>query len=302
MSNILVTGGTGFLGRHLIKKLKKEGHSVVISNTTNCNLHDYNNFCNTLEGEKFDYIFHLAAKTRAGDYCMYHKGEQWIDNQLLNTNMLKYWYNKQAQAKMIAMGTGCTYEPSEDFLVEKDCISGEPEPELYAYAHTKRMLLVGLKSLAEQYNMKYIYYIPSTLYGSDFVLNDNHFIFDLVKKIYKGKHYNEKVTLWGNGHQRRELIFVNDAIQLMIDLLHLDNEVINLSTGEDYSIREYAKIICNIMEYDFNKIEYDESRYTGALVKRLSPDKLKKLSNNFKFTTTEAGIKNTIDYYISSCK
>ena len=88
----------------------------------------------------------------------------------------------------------------------------------------------------------------------------------------------------------------------MVDLLHLDNEVINLSTGEDYSIREYAEIICNIMEYDFNKIEYDESRYTGALVKRLSPDKLKKLSNNFKFTSTEAGIKNTIDYYISSCK
>jgi GDP-L-fucose synthase len=301
--NILITGATGFLGRHLSKRLFELGHTLCISNSTTGNLHNYNDFCLRYADTKFDVIFHLAAKTKAGDYCMYHKGEQWIDNQLLNTNMLRYWYNFQPQAKMVAMGTGCTYHPIDGFLEEEDCIAGDPEPELYTYAHTKRMLLIGLRSIAEQYNLKYLYLIPSTLFGTDFVLHDNHFIFDLIKKIYEGKHKGEDVILWGNGHQRRELIYVDDAVQLMIDLLSIDNEVVNLCTGKDYSIREFAEIICKLVDYNPDKIIYDESRYTGALVKKLSPNKLMSLAPpHFKFTPTEDGIKQTLDYYISSRK
>ena len=149
MNNVLITGGTGFLGKHLSRKLIADNREVYICNTRTCNLHNYDELPDP-KHHKFDIIYHLAAKTKAGDYCLYHKGEQWIDNQLLNTNILKYWVEKQPQAKFIGMGTSCMYEPSNEHLTEDNCLRGDPEPGLYAYAHTKRMLLVGLQSYMVQ--------------------------------------------------------------------------------------------------------------------------------------------------------
>lgn len=303
MSNILVTGGTGFLGRHLVRRLKGDNNTVHVCNTTTCNLHNYDELRTAFKEECFDYIFHLAAKTKAGDYCLYHKGEQWIDNQLLNTNILKFWVNEQPSAKLIGMGTSCMYEPSDEHLKEEMCMTGDTEAGLYAYAHTKRMLLVGLQSIADQYGLKYIYFIPSTLYGTDFVLNDNHFIFDLIKKIYNGKHHNDDVVLWGDGHQRRELIYIDDVIDIMLLLLHTDNQVINLGTGHDNSIREFAAVVSKVIGFNPSRIIYDESKYTGAQIKTLSPSKLLSLMpDDFSFTSLDDGVKSTIEYYLSARK
>jgi len=140
MRNILVTGSTGFLGRHLIKKLKNLDYNIYESNTKIANLIDINNL-KIYNKVKFDYIFHLAAKTKAGDWCKYHKGEQWIDNQILNTNILKYWYEYQPQAKMICFGTSCSYGPCDDPLIESDYLLHEPDEDLYTYAMINQMLI-----------------------------------------------------------------------------------------------------------------------------------------------------------------
>ena len=246
---VLITGSTGFLGRHLTKHIKKLGWDIFESNTRRANLvcdknlHIYNDL-------KFDYIFHLAAHTKAGDYCLHHKGEQFEINQRINSNILKYWREHQPQAKMIAMGTSCSYSPNIP-MKEDNYLIGEPDEGLYTYAMTKRMLLVGLKSYTEQYGLKYMYYIPSTLYGPLFELDDSHFIFDLIKKIYSGKNYGTNVELWGDGYQKRELIYVDDAIKIMLDTLHLENNLVNLASGIEYSIREYAQNICNILDLFF---------------------------------------------------
>jgi len=298
MIKILVTGATGFLGRHLVKKLSSENSELFISNTKKGNLHNYEDFSQCFGDLKFDYIYHLAAKTKAGDYCLTHKGEQWIDNQLLNTNILKYWVERQPQAKMIAMGTSCMFEPSENPLEEKDCLVGEPDKGLSAYAYTKRMLLVGLQSIVEQYGLEYTYFLPSTLYGIDFDLDDSHFIFDLVKKIYNGKHCGDKVTLWGDGYQRRELIYVDDVVNIMWDLRDVKNEVINLGTGVDNSIRQFASCVCKYTGYNEDEICYDISKYVGANVKILNPVKLKSLmGDKFSFTSLDCGIEKIVKYY-----
>lgn len=298
-NTILVTGATGFLGRHLIPKLEEKGYKVLISNSKHANLLQYDNL-NIFNEFKFDYIFHLAAYTKAGDWCLYHPAEQFEINQKINTNILKYWKEHQPQAKMIAMGTSCSYSP-EYPLSEEYYLQGNPESSLFTYAMTKRMLLTGLRAYSQQYGLKYIHYIPSTLYGPLFDLGDSHFIFDLIKKIYNGKYNNDPVELWGDGHQSRELIYVEDAINIMLGSLHLDNTVLNLGRGKEYTIREYVNIICETMDYNIENVHYNTSKYVGVRSKQLSVDKLQSIIPNFKFTELKLGLKCTIDYYKEKC-
>lgn len=294
-SNILITGNRGFLGRHLSSALEKLNCNLYFSNTKIANLMDYKNL-NIYDDIKFDYIFHLAAHTKAGDYCLYHKGDQFEINQTINTNILKYWRTHQSQAKMIAMGTSCSYSPGLP-LTEENYLKGEPDSGLYVYAMTKRMLLVGLKSYAEQFGLKYIYYVPSTLYGEEFDIDDSHFIFDLIKKIYSGKKYGTDVILWGDGHQKRELIYVKDAIDIILKTTDSENNIINLGTGVEYSIRDYAKKICNFIGYDKNKIIYDKTKYVGVKSKKIHTENLYTILPDFKFSNIENNLQNVINYY-----
>jgi GDP-L-fucose synthase len=296
-SNILITGNRGFLGRHLSSELKKLNCNLYFSNTKIANLMDYKNL-KVYDDVKFDFIFHLAAHTKAGDYCLYHKGEQFEINQTINTNILKYWRESQPQAKMIAMGTSCSYSPNLD-LSEENYLKGEPDDGLYTYAMTKRMLLIGLKSLSEQYGLKFMYYVPSTLYGEEFDIEDSHFIFDLIKKIHSGKKYGTEVVLWGDGYQKRELIYVKDAIDIILKTINNNNKIINLGTGVEYSIREYAEKICDVIHYDKNKIIYDESKYVGVKSKKLSTKNLDSLLANYEYSKIENVLQNVIKYYIN---
>ena len=292
---VLITGLSGYLGRHLKRYIDNLDWEIFTSNTKianlmdDKNLHIYNNI-------KFDYIIHLAAHTKAGDYCLYHKGEQFEINQRINSNILKYWNDRQPQAKMIAMGTSCSYDPNL-IMSEDNYLLGQPDVGLYTYAMTKRMLLVGLKSYAEQYGLKYMYYIPSTLYGPDFELDDSHFIFDLIKKIYSGKNKGTNVELWGDGYQKRELVYVEDAIGIIMQTLHLENKSLNLGTGVEYSIREYAQTICNELEYNHNEIFYDTTKYVGVRSKKLDTNEMFKMLPKFKFTPLKDGLYETINYY-----
>ncbi len=300
MKKILITGVTGYLGQHLKKHTDNLGWEICESNTkianlmNDKNLHIYNHI-------KFDYIFHLAALTGAGDWPLYHKGNQFEVNQIINSNILKYWHNFQPQAKFIAIGTSCSYTP--DILMSEDnYLLGQPDEGLYTYAMIKRMLLVGLKSYAEQYGLKYIYYIPSTLYGPLFKANDNHFILDLIRKIYAGKYENAKVELWGDGYQRRELIYIDDVAKIILDTLHLENEVLNIGTGNDNSIREFAGMVSKIIGYNDKEIFYDTAKYVGVRVKKIDTRKLLSILPNFQFTPLDIGLEKTINYYINAKK
>mgnify|MGYP005822066817 CR=1 FL=1 len=292
---VLVTGATGFLGKHLCSKLKERGVEVHISNTKIANLSKIENLY-IFNNIKFDYIFHLAAATKAGDYCLTHQGEQWENNQLLNTNILIYWKDHQPQAKFISMGTSCSY-PADLPMTEENYLIGQPGNDLYTYAMTKRMLLVGLKAFQKQYGLRWLCFIPSTLYGPGFEEHDNHFIFDLVRKIYNGRHHDTEVELWGDGYQRRELIYVEDGVEAMLNLLDQENEIFNLGSSRDLPIRTYAEEISKYLGYDFDKIVYNIERYVGVRKRSLEVDKVQELSLNYCKTSLSEGIQQTVDFY-----
>ncbi|MGK7933105.1 MAG: NAD-dependent epimerase/dehydratase family protein [Microcystaceae cyanobacterium] len=296
--NILVTGATGFLGTHLCNQLTEQGHEITKINSKNCDLTQENSLP-SFTTEKYDQIFHLAAWTQAGDFCLYHPGEQWIINQKVNTNILTWWHEQQPQAKFICMGTSCAYDPNLP-LSEENYLTGLPIESLFTYAMTKRMLYAGLLALNKQYGHKYLCLVPSTLYGAEYHTDGRqmHFIFDLIRKIIRGKLYNEPVVLWGDGYQSRELVYVNDFAALAVKLSQtVDNDLINIGAGEEYTIRRFAELICAEVGYNFEQIQFDTSRYVGAKSKCLAVNKLKENVPNLCLTPLELGLSKTIKWF-----
>lgn len=295
---ILVTGGTGFLGTALCNRLVSEGHDVVSLGSRDCDLRDPSSL-DPYSERRFERIYHLAAWTQAGDFCLRHPGEQWIINQQINTHVLRWWQSNQAEAKLICMGTSCSYDPNLA-LREENYLIGSPIESLYTYAYSKRMLYVGLMALRKQFDLRYLHLVPSTLYGPGYHSDGRqmHFIFDLIRKILRAKLYEEPVVLWGDGHQRRELVFVDDFVSVLLRLDEsCENETLNIGAGEEHSIRDFARMICDITEYDFERIQFDTSRYVGAKSKCLEVEKLTRVLPDLRLTPLQSGLSKTIEWF-----
>ena len=296
--NILVTGATGFLGTAICRKLKAQGHTLIRLNSKNCDL-TLADSMSPFNNLSYDQIYHLAAWTQAGEFCLHHPGEQWVINQKINTNVLDWWQKYQPQAKMICMGTSCSYAPDQE-LIENNYLAGTPIESLFTYAMTKRMLYVGLLALNKQFGLKYLCLVPSTLYGPGYHTDGRqmHFIFDLIRKIIRGKTHGEPVVLWGDGYQQRELVYVEDFVRIMLNLSNsCENELINIGAGEEFTIRHFAEIICEKVGYNPDSIRYDKSKYVGAKSKCLNVKKLRNLLPEIEITPLDTGLEKTIDWF-----
>jgi GDP-L-fucose synthase len=305
MKKAFVTGANGFLGKHLINFLKKKKYNIIFPGSRNCNLVNEKSLLKYNSKKKyiFNEIYHLAAWTQAGDFCLKYPGDQWIINQKINTNVLDWWKNYQPQAKLIFIGTSCAYAENSDYK-EKNYMAGEPTSSLYTYAMTKRMLLQGAISMQNQFGMKWLCLVPSTLYGINYHQDNRqmHFIFDLVKKIVDGKFNKTRVILWGDGNQKREIINVKDFIYALFTLRKKNNEIINIGAGKSFSIKYFSRIISKIVGFDHNSIIYDETKYVGARNKELDITKVSSYLKKYthKLTSVEEGLREIVGWYIKN--
>jgi GDP-L-fucose synthase len=121
----------------------------------------------------------------------------------------------------------------------------------------------------------------------------------LIRKIVRGRELGEPVVLWGDGYQKRELVYVDDFVDTAIAIAGREsNDIINVGAGEEHTIRRFAELICGMVGYPSEKIEYDTSRYVGAKSKCLSVEKLRALLPAYANTPLEVGLQRTIDWFI----
>ena len=296
MKKILLTGASGFLGRHIKSYANKKLYKIYDCNSKKGNLDNINNL-KIYNNIKFDYIFHCATKAKAGSYSQTHKGEQWLQNQLINTNILYYWRDFQPHAKMIAMGSSCMYSQKLKMLEENN-LKGDVEEELFTYGMTKRMLLLGLINFSKEYNLKYLFFIPSVFYGPKYDLDDNHFIFDFIRKINISKKKQKKVEFYGSGREKRDLIYIKDAVDIIFKSLKYKNEIFNLASGKEYTIKKYAYMIADLFYYDRKNILFLEKKNNSVKSRKLTVSKIKKYVK-FKNTKLSDGLSRTVDYFKS---
>ena len=298
---VLITGGTGFIGTNLTNRLKSYNADVLSIGSKDCNLENQNEVTSYFkELDKFDYIFHLAAWTAPGTFCLYHSAEQYHKNTLMHVHLLDAWHRYQPQAKLIGIGASCSYPGHLNELKEEDYWKGEPHESLHAYAMTKRMLYAGQLAYKKQYGLNSIHVIFATLYGPGDYFDDvkSHVVSALIARFCNAvKNGLDEIVVWGDGYQTREFVCINDQIDsLLLAAEKYEGDLLNIGTGISHTIRELAETIAEFSGYN-REIVYDTTKFVGIRHKVLNIDKAKRELNWRPKVSLRDGIQRTVNWY-----
>lgn len=291
MSEILITGGSGMVGR----SLKEFMPDALYISSKDCDL------TNPIETELLlkDYrpnvIIHLAAKVGGIMDNINKPAEYFDDNIMMNTTLLSLAH-KYGVERFIGILSTCIYpDKVNEYPMKEEVIHlGPPTPTNFSYAYSKRCLAVQIEAYNKQYGTKYQYLTPCNLYGEHDKYGDNsHFVAALIKKIHNAKvSDNNKITLFGTGKPLRQFMHSNDLaiiIKRCIDEEIYDN--FNIATKENLSIDEIAKIALKACDAEHIEIEYDSTKPDGQYRKDVDITKLNTLFPDFENTKLEDGIR-----------
>lgn len=292
-NKILVTGGYGLVGSEFIgeRYFKPSSKSYDLRKTEDAN---------RLMLKKFDGIIHCAAKVGGLGGNMNHKGEFFYENIMINTNVIES-ARISGVKNLVAFLSTCVFPNEVDYpLTEKKIHLGPPHFSNDAYAYSKRMVDVQIRSYKEQYGLNYKSVIPTNIYGpnDNYDILNGHVVPSLIHKCYLARENKTPLNIWGSGAPLREFIFSRDVAKLTEWVLehYNENEPIILSTSEEISIKDLVGIVIEIMNFK-GEVIFDSTKPDGQHRKPSDNTKIKSYLPNFKFTPIYEGLKETIDYF-----
>lgn len=298
---VLITGGTGFVGRHLQDELRTQGIPCVPVGRRDFDLTRPDQAEALFSAHRdVDTIVHLACYQAAADFPAKHPGEQLAINSLIHTHVLEGWRRHVPHAKLIGMGSSCAYPSDLATLTEDRLMDGPIHGSVYAYAFTKRLLHTGLQAYNDQYKLSGSYIIPPTLFGEwdDFHVATAHVVGALIGKfVHATKDRAASVEIWGDGSQVREFLYVKDFVRTLVALLpRLDRHVLNVAPGAGMSIRRLAESIARAAGFE-GTLAFDPSRYVGVKEKYLNSAALQREFGITLSSDIDLGIARTVAWY-----
>lgn len=303
-SNIYVAGHTGLLGSAIVKKLKENGYKNIITKThKELELTDKLAVNHFFSENKIEYIFLCAGKV-GGIIGNKTNPALYLHQNLIIQDTIFEMAVKYNVKNVVFYGSSCTYPKiCPQPIKEEYWLTGAIEETSMGYAAAKIAGIIACKSYNIQYNTnRFICVIPNSMYGpnDNFDLENSHVFSALIRKFHEAKQRDDKsITLWGSGTPKREFIFSEDVADASIFLVknsnNLENNFYNLGTGVDYSIKELAKNIAKIVEFD-GEILWDTTKPDGTPRKLLDSSKFLSLGWKPKINFEE-GLKITYNWY-----
>jgi len=303
---VVVTGGAGFLGKAVVRLLKRRGcKKIFVFRSKEYDLRKLSAIKRMLRDLRPDIIIHLAAVVGGIEANQKNPGKFFYDNLIMGVELMEQARLFGVQ-KFVSVGSICAYPKFTKVpFKERDLWNGYPEETNAPYGLAKKMLLVQSQAYRQQYDFNAIYLLPVNLYGPEdnFAPETSHVIPALIKKCLKAKLENiDHIYAWGTGRATREFLYVEDAAKGIVLASEKYNkpDPVNLGAGFEVSIKNLTEKIVRLTGFK-GRVLWDKTRPDGQPRRCLD---VSRAQQEFKFkakTRFETGLKKTIQWYEHNC-
>lgn len=299
---IIVLGGFGFLGSHVVRLLDiKKFDVVVLSKRNGYDILDFPKFASKLKQEKPYAIINCAAHVGSVHYAIKYAAEMIRDNMQIITNIYEAVKLACPEAKIINPISNCSYPGEANTHYEPDWEKGSVHDSVLAYASTRRMIYAFAECYRKQYKIKSINWLIANSYGPGDYSDPNkvHALNGILIRLIKAKkNKDKKFEIWGTGKPIREWAYIEDVAKILIKSIDIKEQIypLNFAQNKAYSVKDIAEIGAKMLNYKVNFV-FNTKFPDGAMFKILDDRQFRKPYPNWKFTPLRTGIKNAVNYY-----
>ena len=301
---VLLTGGSGFLGRVVRRRLTEEGADVVAPRQAEFDLTDAAQADAAVATAAPDQVIHLAARVGGIGYNQAEPASLYLANLLMGTYIIEASRRYDVD-KTVLVGTVCSYPKFTPVpFAEHSLWDGYPEETNAPYGIAKKAHLIHAQVNAAQYGQRFAYLIPTNLYGpgDKFDPRVSHVIPALIRKCVEAVETDEqKVDVWGTGRASREYLYVDDAAEAIVLAAEVSDgtEPINLGSDHEITIRETVETIARLVGFD-GELRWDPTKPDGQPRRRVDASRAERLLGWRARTPFEDGLRATIDWYLAN--
>ena len=300
---VMVTGGAGFLGSHLVDDLalRSDNVEIFVPRSDKYDLRDRSAIDRAFADSGADTVIHLAATVGGIGANAENPGRYFYDNAVMGIELVEA-ARQHGVEKFTILGTICAYpEHTPVPFQETDLWDGYPEETNAPYGIAKKALLTQSRAYRKQWDFDSIYLLPVNLYGprDDFDLETSHVTPAIIRKAVEARERGDDViTAWGTGEPTREFLYVKDAAEGILDATEQydSSEPVNLGSGEEISIRELIETITSMVGFQ-GEVEWDTSKPDGQPRRKLDTTRAKRRFGWEASTDFRDGLQETIDWY-----
>ena len=302
---VVVTGGDGFLGRHLVAHLRRCGCTeIMVPLSREVDLREQADIVKVLDVGRPHIVIHLAARVGGIGANRAHPGQFFYDNAIMGIQLIEH-ARRMGVEKFVCLGTICAYPKFTPVpFQEEDFWNGYPEETNAPYGLAKKMLLVQAQAYRQEYGFNCVHLLPVNLYGpgDNFDLQTSHVIPALIRKCLDSKARGDReVNCWGTGNPSREFLYVEDAAEgIALAAEHYNkSEPVNLGAGFEIKVRELAELIRELTGFE-GDLKWDTTQPDGQPRRRLDTSRAEQEFGFKAKTDFREGLRRTIEWYIQT--
>ena len=302
---ILVTGGAGFLGSHIVERLRQAGCSrIAVPRRKDCDLTREDDIEELLREFHPELVVHAAALVGGIGANRDNPGRFFYENALMGIQLIEAC-RRHGVEKTVVLGTICAYPKITPVPFREEALwDGYPEETNAPYGIAKKALLVQCQAYRRQYGMNAVYLLPVNLYGprDNFDPDSSHVIPALIRKCVEARRRGDgEITLWGDGSPTREFLYVADAAEAIVTAAESYDgaDPVNIGSGKEISIRELADRVALLTAFT-GRIVWDRTKPNGQPRRCLDVSRAEREFGFRAHTTLDAGLKATIDWYLAA--